>query len=66
MRVTANGETFEVVEGLTVAEFTRSRDLDPRYVVVERNGEALERRRYDEVRLADGDRLEIVRAVAGG
>jgi sulfur carrier protein len=66
MRVIANGEQLDVGDGLTVAAFIRSRDLDPRYVVVERNGEPLERRRYDEVRLTDGDRLELVRAVAGG
>ncbi|MFN2589397.1 MAG: MoaD/ThiS family protein [Actinomycetota bacterium] len=35
-------------------------------MVVERNGEPLERRRYEETGLADGDRLELVRAVAGG
>jgi sulfur carrier protein len=51
---------------MTVAAFVRSRDLDPRYVVVERNGGPLERSRYEEVELADGDRLELVRAVAGG
>ena len=66
MRVIANGEQLDVGDGLTVAAFIRSRDLDPRYVVVERNGEALERGSYDEVRLAEGDRLEVVRAVAGG
>ena len=66
MRVTANGEPFEVEPDTTVSGFIRQRGLDPIHVVVERNGEALERRRYDEVRLADGDRLELVRAVAGG
>jgi sulfur carrier protein len=66
MRVTANGKEYEVGEAVTMAEFIRSRDLDPRYVVVERNGEPLERTRYEEVRLAEGDRLELVRAVAGG
>jgi sulfur carrier protein len=66
MRVTANGAEFEVEEGLTVASFIRTRKLDPRHVVVERNGDALERARYEEVRLAEGDRLELVRAVAGG
>jgi sulfur carrier protein len=64
--VTANGKVFDLEEGLTVAEFIRWRGLDPRHVVVERNGEPLERRRYEEVHLADGDRLELVRAVAGG
>lgn len=66
MRVTANGESFEVSDGLSVAEFIRSRDLDPRYVVVERNGEPVERKRYEDLRLVEGDRLELVRAVAGG
>jgi sulfur carrier protein len=66
MRLTANGERFEVREGLSVADFIRSRDLDPRYVVVERNGEPVERKRYEDLRLVEGDRLELVRAVAGG
>jgi thiamine biosynthesis protein ThiS len=66
MRITANGRPYEVAAGSTVAAFIRSRDLDPRYVVVERNGEPLERARYDQLLLADGDRLELVRAVAGG
>jgi thiamine biosynthesis protein ThiS len=66
MRITANGEDFDVRAGVSVADFIRSRDLDPRYVVVERNGEPLERKRYEELLLAQGDRLELVRAVAGG
>ena len=66
LRVTANGRPFEVVAGTTVASFIRSRGLDPRFVVVERNGEPLERARYEETPIADGDRLELVRAVAGG
>jgi thiamine biosynthesis protein ThiS len=64
--VTANGKRYEVERGTTVSGFVRQRGLDPVHVVVEHNGEALERRRYDEVTLAHGDRLELVRAVAGG
>jgi sulfur carrier protein len=66
MRVTANGKDYEIRDGLSVADFIRSRDLDPRYVVVERNGEPVERKRYEDLRLVEGDRLELVRAVAGG
>jgi sulfur carrier protein len=66
VRVTANGRPFDLAVTLTVAAFIRERDLDPKYVVVERNGEPVERSRYEEVQLADGDRLELVRAVAGG
>ena len=66
MRVVANGREFEVSDRTTVAAFIRDRDLDPRFVVVERNGEPLPRDRYEQVTLAGGDRLELVRAVAGG
>ena len=66
MRVVANGKPYEVNGGTTVAAFIRARDLDPRYVVVEWNGEPLERGRYGQVTLSEGDRLELVRAVAGG
>jgi sulfur carrier protein len=64
--ITANGRELDVGQGTTLSEFIRSRDLDPRYVVVERNGEPVERARYGDLVLADGDRLELVRAVAGG
>ena len=40
--------------------------LAGRVVVVERNGEPVARSRVADVVLAQGDRLEVVRAVAGG
>jgi len=66
MRVTANGRPYDVEQTSTIADFIRSRALDPRFVVVEWNGEALARERYEDARLSEGDRLELVRAVAGG
>lgn len=66
IRVTANGKALELEEGSSVADLIRSRELDPRYVVVELNGEPLERARYEEATLSDDDTLELVRAVAGG
>jgi sulfur carrier protein len=65
VRITANGEEFELPEPRSISEFIRDRGLDPRFVVVERNGEPLERSRYDTV-LEEGDRIELVRMVAGG
>ncbi len=66
MRVTANGKPYEVEDGTTVADFVRGRGLDPRYVVVELGGGVLERPAYEATALAEGDVLEVVRAVAGG
>ncbi len=66
MRITANGKQFDVEPGGTLESFIRSRGLDPRYVLAERNGEPVERSSYAEIRLMEGDRVELVRAVAGG
>jgi sulfur carrier protein len=66
MRVSANGRSYDVDADVSIADFIRSRALDPRFVVVEWNGEALAREDYEATHLSDGDRLELVRAVAGG
>jgi thiamine biosynthesis protein ThiS len=64
--VTANGRTYEVAIGRTVADFVRERGLEPRMVVVERNGEPVTPSAVLTTPLGDGDRIEIVRVVAGG
>ena len=66
MRVTVNGGDRELPDGLGLVALIEQLGLRPGSVVVERNGEALVRSEMDAVVLADGDRLELVRAVAGG
>ena len=66
MTVTVNGGPRELPDGLGLVELLAQLGLRPGSVVVERNGEALPRSEMDGVVLADGDRLELVRAVAGG
>lgn len=64
--VIVNDEPRELPDGCTVTEMLVSMDLGPKWVVVERNGEPVEKRHMDTTVLADGDRLELVKAVAGG
>ncbi len=66
MTVTLNGRVRELPDGTGLVELIEQLGLRPGSVVVERNGEALPRSAMDGVVLADGDRLELVRAVAGG
>lgn len=66
MTVVVNGEARQLPPGSTVVAMLESMDLDAKWVVVERNGEPVERRDMPTTVLADGDRLELVRAVAGG
>jgi len=66
IRVRANGGDYSVGAGTTIAEFVIARGLQPRMVVVERNGEPVTPAAIQTTRLVDGDSLEIVRVVAGG
>ena len=64
--VVVNGREQEVTTGETVARLLDRLGLESRYALVERNGEPLERERYDETALESGDRLVVARPVAGG
>lgn len=64
--VKANGETVSVELPCSLERFLVERDQLPRSVVVERNGEAVAPSQFAAMQLADGDRLEIIRIVAGG
>jgi sulfur carrier protein len=64
--VVANGEQVEIHDGATIADLLAQLGLTKRLIVVEHNGEALPRAAAATTVLAAGDRLELVRAVAGG
>ena len=65
--VTVNGQPRTVPpESASVAALVRELGFDGKRIAVERNGEIVPKSRYDATTLADGDTLEIVRAVGGG
>ena len=66
MRVVVNGRDTEVPDGAGLPELVEQLGLRVGSVVVEHNGTALLRSELAGVELADGDRVELVRAVAGG
>ena len=65
--LTVNGEPRSLEGGTTLAGLLAIHDLDPRLVVVERNG-TIERERpaFASLALADGDVIELVHFVGGG
>lgn len=65
MQVTVNGKVSQVPDGLTLAGLVEHHGLRIGSVVVEHNGTALVRSELGAA-LADGDVVELVRAVAGG
>lgn len=66
MKATINGETRELPDDLTVGALLEHLGSPRNGVAVARNERIVRRAEYDTHRLSDGDRLEIIRAVAGG
>jgi sulfur carrier protein len=66
VHVVANGAGVELPAGATVADLLERLGMSGRWVLVERNGEPVSRRALTTTALAEGDLLEVVRAVAGG
>jgi thiamine biosynthesis protein ThiS len=64
--VIANGERVEAKVPCSIEEFLVGRNVLPRSVVVEHNGEAVAPSEFQQRQLQPGDRLEIVKVVAGG
>jgi thiamine biosynthesis protein ThiS len=66
VKILLNGETVDAGEAGTIAELIDRYKLTPESILVEHNGRALHRREWPEQALAEGDRVEFVRVVAGG
>ena len=64
--IAANGQRVTLPLPCSLEEFLRTQQLLPRSVVVEHNGEAVAPSEFSGRLVQDGDRLEIVRIVAGG
>ncbi len=64
--IIANGQSLPVKLPSTIESFLVAQNLLPRSVVVEHNGEAVAPSEFSRRTLKSGDRLEIVKIVAGG
>lgn len=64
--VIANGKPVSAPVPCTIEAFLISQQLFPRGVVVEHNGQAVSPSEFKLKTVHPGDRLEIVRIVAGG
>jgi sulfur carrier protein len=64
--IVANGQPVATRLPCSLEEFLVAQNLLPRSVVVEHNGEAVAPSEFSRRPLQAGDRLEIVKIVAGG
>jgi thiamine biosynthesis protein ThiS len=65
-QVIANGKPVTAEVPCTLHDFLVAQQFFPRSVVVEQNGEAVAPSEFKSRTVREGDRLEIVRIVAGG
>jgi thiamine biosynthesis protein ThiS len=66
MTISLNGEKKDARGAETIADLVQSYNLPPQTVLIEHNGLALHRREWSRRSIAEGDRVEIIRVVAGG
>ena len=66
LKLMVNGKPRDVEEHVDLVSFLISYDVNLEHVAVGYNGVVLEKDRFSEVLLREGDVLEIVRPVGGG
>ncbi len=66
IQVRLNGKDREIESDLTVMDLLESLELNPHMVVVELNREILSRDVIGDVRVEEGDQVELVHFVGGG
>ncbi len=66
MTISLNGEQTDVGGAGTVAELVSVLELPPPTLLIEHNGVALHRREWPDRPLSEGDKIELIRIVAGG
>jgi sulfur carrier protein len=64
--IQVNGESREAAAGTTVAELLSQLGLNSGRLAIELNLRILPKAKWEETRVAEGDRFEIVQFVGGG
>jgi len=66
VRITVNGDPYELDQPITISRLLTRLEIDPRRVAIEHNLVVVKRATYGSVTLQSGDEVEIVNFVGGG
>lgn len=66
VKASINGEEHQLPDGLTLAGLLEHLQAPTRGIAVAKNDRVVQRAHLDRELVADGDRIEIIQAVAGG
>lgn len=66
MKASINGREHDLPDDLTVAELLVHLQAPERGIAVAKNDRVVRRALFNQERVSEGDRVEIIKAVAGG
>ena len=66
MQVIINGDTQVVDGGITIAALIEQTGLQGKRIAVEVNESIIPKSRHAEIRISEGDKIEIIHAIGGG
>ncbi len=66
MNITINGENHQVSDAHTLSSLLVDLGFDIQKVAVEKNLEIVPKSTFDQARITEGDKLEIVHFIGGG
>jgi thiamine biosynthesis protein ThiS len=66
MKVLINGETKEISDSLSLSELLRYFSLPQERIAIELNKEVIRKKDWEEIKVNDGDQLEVIHFVGGG
>ena len=65
-KIQLNGDFYEVIKGTNLNELLNKLKIQKNKVAIEVNGEIVEKKKYPNLILRKGDKVEIVKFIGGG
>ena len=65
-KIQLNGDPFEINDGTNLNELLNTLKIKKNKVAIEVNGEIVEKKKYPNLILRKGDKVEIVKFIGGG
>ena len=66
MRVVINGETKEIVNKVSLSELLKHFSLSDERVAIELNKEVVRKKDWENIKINEADKIEIIHFVGGG
>lgn len=66
MRVKINGKEKEIAQSLTLFDLIKGQNLNAEKIVIEHNGEIVDKSKLENINLSESDIIEIISFVGGG